>query len=204
MNTNRGIYAITHEATGRRYIGSAVNVDRRWSQHRSELARGVHKNPKLQSAWNKYGADAFTFSVLELVVETPDLVPAEQRWLDARPHYNIATVAGSQLGFRHSDASKARMSEASKGRPITAEHRAKLSSALRGRVVSAETREKIASTQRGRPISAEHRAKLIKARAGRVIGPETRAKQAAAAKARVWSAESRAKISAANLRRGCK
>jgi len=62
-----GIYSILHNASGKIYIGSSINIKQRWNAHRSALNRGKHSNPHLQNAWSKYGKDAFTFSILEEV-----------------------------------------------------------------------------------------------------------------------------------------
>lgn len=63
---NFGIYAITLKGTKRRYIGSSINIQARWSRHVSLLQRNRHHTPHLQRAWNKYGEDAFVFSMVEI------------------------------------------------------------------------------------------------------------------------------------------
>lgn len=83
------------------------------------------------------------------------------------------------------------------------ETRAKMSDARRGRVLTPETREKISASRRGQPFSAEHRAKLSAIQVGQRRGPlsaETRAKIAAAKTGRPsapFTSEHRAKLSAA-------
>lgn len=57
------IYTITHIASGKTYVGQTINVCVRWQLHRSDLRKGKHRNAYLQNAWNKYGKDAFKFSV---------------------------------------------------------------------------------------------------------------------------------------------
>jgi group I intron endonuclease len=59
------IYAITHLASGRRYVGSTIAKPDRWSSHRSTLRRNCHHCSYLQNAWNKYGESAFLFSILQ-------------------------------------------------------------------------------------------------------------------------------------------
>lgn len=141
-----GIYAIYSEVNGRTYIGSAVDLYTRWAVHQSFLRKGAHVNPHLQNAWNKYGPDAFEFSVVE---ECPvdQLLVREQYWLNTcAKKYNILLVAGSRLGATHSEETKAKMSATRKGRKQTPEHIAKRALANTGRVVSEETREKIRAT----------------------------------------------------------
>lgn len=59
-----GIYAIECKPNGKIYIGQAVHIRGRWSEHASELRAGIHGNSHLQRAWNKYGGEAaFNFSV---------------------------------------------------------------------------------------------------------------------------------------------
>jgi hypothetical protein len=55
----RGVYGILNTLTSRIYVGSSVNVSRRWNAHRWELETGRHINKHLQRAWDKYGIDAF-------------------------------------------------------------------------------------------------------------------------------------------------
>lgn len=60
-----GIYEIVHVTSGRTYIGSSENVDRRLKAHRAMLCRGSHDNIHLQRAWTKYGANAFALRLRE-------------------------------------------------------------------------------------------------------------------------------------------
>ena len=95
-----GVYQIRCIPTGKIYIGSAVNLRSRFSQHRRSLQRGNHRNGYLQQAWNKYGMEGFEFSVLEFVSE-PELLGVEQTWIDKtgcvsrKIGFNIYPIAGS-------------------------------------------------------------------------------------------------------------
>lgn len=107
------VYMIINTATGDRYIGSAVNAARRWNGHKHLLRKNKHHAPYLQNAWNKYGEEAFEFSVLEKC-DRPDLRRREQFWLDAeRPTYNVSTVATSPT---HEPAVREKIGIASKER----------------------------------------------------------------------------------------
>lgn len=98
-----GIYQICCQATGKIYIGSAVNLKKRWSEHRRSLRRGKHANSHLQSAWNKYGEAVFSFAVLEYT-DVSNLLKAEQEWIDSTGcidkdiGFNIALSASSPGG----------------------------------------------------------------------------------------------------------
>lgn len=64
-----GIYKIENKLNHKVYIGQSVDIQKRWIGHRYELNKGVHGNTHLQSAWNKYGADSFNFSIVQLCDE---------------------------------------------------------------------------------------------------------------------------------------
>lgn len=120
-----GIYCIKNTVTGKVYIGSAVNLRKRKNEHFSTLAAGTHANRYLQSAYDKYGLAAFEFTVLELVPDSAALTAAEQRFMDEHGAfglgYNLRPIAASMLGFKHSDAAKAAVSKAHKGRVWSAD-----------------------------------------------------------------------------------
>lgn len=60
-----GIYKISNLQNGKVYIGQSVDINARWSNHRSELKRNKHGNLFLQRSWNKYGEQSFEFSIIE-------------------------------------------------------------------------------------------------------------------------------------------
>jgi group I intron endonuclease len=108
-----GIYKITCKINGKLYIGSAVNLYKRWrSRHLPSLRKNTHHNRYLQAAWNKYGENAFECKTIENCAK-PDLIAREQYWIDAlnaadaQYGYNVAPVAGSTLGVPQSARCKA-------------------------------------------------------------------------------------------------
>lgn len=58
------VYAITHRHTWHRYIGSTINPERRWIEHRTALNHNKHRCAALQQAWTADGEAAFIFEVL--------------------------------------------------------------------------------------------------------------------------------------------
>lgn len=200
-----GIYAIRRGE--RSYIGSAVNISNRWCRHRSELRKGLHPNPHLQSAWTLYGEDAFEFVVLE---ECPIdcLIEREQYHLDLHSDkYNIAPVAGSWLGLSHSSETKAKISASRTGQTVSPEARAKMSASRIGNknavgtVHTPETRAKWSAQRMGHEVSSETRKKLAAVNKGRQHTPEARANMSAAQQGSRHTLESRAKMSAAQTAR---
>jgi group I intron endonuclease len=206
-----GIYQIRHLASGRSYVGSAVNLRKRWALHRWSLANGRHRNQLLQRAWVKYGANAFAFEIVELVSERTSLIEREQFWFDAKsPSYNICPVAGSSLGRIHTEETRAKISAGHLGKTLSPEHRAKLAAAGIGRVhaaPSAEARARMGAANKGKrrrlgaKLSPETRARISAGNRGHVHSPEVRARMSAAHKglpSYVRSPETLARMSAAH------
>lgn len=79
---NAGVYCIANTIDEKVYIGSTVDLKRRWREHKRMLERDQHSNIKLQRAWNKYGSEVFVFSVLEYETDPDKLLEAEQRWMN--------------------------------------------------------------------------------------------------------------------------
>lgn len=122
-----GIYQITNTKNSKKYIGSAINLQRRISDHKYLLKKGTHHNPVLQAGYNKHGMDVFIFEVLATCLPQY-LIILEQSFIDKKkPKYNINPVAGSQLGAKRTKASKKKMS----GRTFTKEQRDQISKSLR-------------------------------------------------------------------------
>jgi len=181
-----GIYKITCLSNGKSYIGSAVNIEQRWRQHRNALNKGVHDNAHLQNAWNKYDASNFEFAVIELT-KKPQLIEAEQRWIDSFSVgmlFNICLVAGSTLGHNHSEETRKKIGLRSLGRTHSPENRQKMSLAIRGKIWNA-----------GKHLSEEIKTKISVARKGKNLGN----KSVYARGPYKHSEEAKKKISEANI-----
>lgn len=76
----QGIYVIRCIFEDKVYIGSSVDINRRWTEHRSKLNTQKHANKQLQEDWDCYGDESFIFEVIE---ETTELIKAEQRYLNS-------------------------------------------------------------------------------------------------------------------------
>lgn len=118
-----GIYSITNSQNGKRYVGSAVDIKRRWREHRSDLRHNRHHNKYLQNSWNKHREDRFEFEVLEYW-EPEFLISFEQWWMNVlKPEYNISSTAGSPLGYRHTEEAKTKQSKAQMGHAYNLGHK---------------------------------------------------------------------------------
>jgi len=160
-----GIYKITNTVNGKFYIGSSQDIERRWRDHRSTLNHNKHHTAHLQSAWNKYGEESFSFSII-FRCQPDELLDYEQAYFsELKPQYNHGFIAGSSLGIKRSEASKLKMSLAHTGKPS-------------GRKLSVEALAKLATARRGskRTFTDAHKENLSKAGMGHTISEETRAK----------------------------
>ena len=123
-----GVYQILCVPTGKVYVGSSLNIAERWWEHRWDLRRQTHHSRYLQRAWDKYGEEAFEFSVLEYVDNQDVLMEREQAWMDMtrcyeRDYgYNLSREVGTTRGVKHSNEARAKMSAARKGKPKSLAH----------------------------------------------------------------------------------
>ena len=82
--------------------------------------------------FNKYDEQNFEFKI-QLVCAPENLLFYEQRAIDIlKPEYNILKVAGSRLGAKFSESTKAKWSAIRKGVVQTPEHVAKRVSKIKG------------------------------------------------------------------------
>jgi group I intron endonuclease len=205
-----GVYEIRNSANGKRYIGSSTNLLDRLYSHRYMLNNSVHPNRHLQSAWNKYGAEYFSFMPL-LYCDPENTLFYEQRCLDNfRPEYNNNPQAASSAGVKRTDEEIRKMSERSKSQ-MTDEMRSRISLSLTGKVQSEVSKQKKSQALKGRNHSEEHNHKVSASLMGHSFTDEVRQKMSEAQKRRfadtpVTSTERRRRSEAAKrqwaMRRG--
>jgi group I intron endonuclease len=195
-----GIYMWTHIESGDIYIGSATNLKTRFLQYYNQNLLKRIKSVYIYNALLHYGYSAFTLSILEFIditnLSTDEakkvILEREQYFLDLlEPEYNILKIAGSSLGFKHSEESIAKMRESGKGKllgiPKTEEHKARISETLKGKTHSAEIIAKMSEARKGdkHPLfgkfhSAETKAKISESHKGKTYSADTKAKMSAA------------------------
>ena len=83
-----GIYIIKNKQSQKFYIGSSRDISTRWKSHIWRLQKNIHPNAHLQSSWNKYKSEAFSFEILEECKEE-DLLTVEQRYIDSYDFSNL-------------------------------------------------------------------------------------------------------------------
>jgi len=188
-----GIYQIRNLINGKVYIGSSIDIDKRWKKHVRELKNLIHPNQHLQSSWNKYGEESFIFEMIEDVCDDKLLLKCEQKYLDnlKKDDYNMVRDArGGSRGRFVSDETRKRMSDSHKGEKCvwwgkrgeeshmwkwnpSIETRKKMSDSHRGKKMSDETREKQTGKNNhnyGKHLSKETRKKLSIANSGERAG----------------------------------
>lgn len=138
-----GIYAIINKLDGKMYIGSAIILQKRKSEHFLALRKNKHANRYLQFAYNKHGLENFEFKILEVLKNEKLLILQEQYWMDlynsfAPNGYNLKLFAISNLGMKHSAETRKKISEVQIGRKASEETKAKMSATRKGRKQSPE------------------------------------------------------------------
>jgi group I intron endonuclease len=197
MQVKSGIYFIQNIENGKIYIGSAVHITERWRLHKVHLRNGNHHNKHLQAAWVKHGEDSFRFGVIEYIEDKDMLLEREQYWIDQNgvydrgKGYNAAPVAGSMLGFKHTEESKERLRKVgfprghspwNKGKKMEGEYLKNFLESMKSEVMKKTrrkksdgfkhtdaTKKKISEKGRGRPCSEETRKKHAKAMTGKKL-----------------------------------
>lgn len=210
-DSTSGVYMIRCTVNGKVYIGSSADLLRREQDHRKLLRRGEHFSRHLQSAWNKYGPDAFEWSILEripidgLTVGEVKLalLGREQHHIDAndatRLGFNRRLKAESNLGIKHTAEARANNSAAQRGKKLSPEHAAKLAAlalANKGKKRAPEIGAKVTAAKLGKKLSPEHIAKMSAARLGRKQSPEAIEKTASARRGTKLPEQHRARIAA--------
>ena len=114
-----GVYKITNLKTGDCYVGQSKHVERRWREHFCKGYGAVH-NPRFQADIDKYGADGFSFELIE-ECGVYYLSEREAFWIGfLKPQYNTVTI----------------------GHPVSKVTRQKISRSLTGRKQTPEVIEK--------------------------------------------------------------
>lgn len=159
-----GVYTITNRISSKVYVGSSVSLRGRKWRHWRDLINNCHPNQHLQRSWDKHGEGVFVFEVVKRCHPSKRLV-YEQFYIDfllksGVTLYNSHLKAGSPEGWRHSEESKKKISDAHTGKRMSEEAKAK----MRGkREWSEESRQRIVASNKartGEKWSAEARKKF--------------------------------------------
>lgn len=163
-----GIYKLTCVENEKVYIGKAVNLNKRLNQHKNSKVGYYLKN-----AITKYGWEAFTVEILETfdnfnkLKDNKYLLDREAHYIklfestDRTKGYNICKYSSDTTGMEKSEETKAKMSKAKLGVPLSEEHKEKLR-----KPKSKETRDRMSKSQKGRLRSEETKDKMRQSQLG--------------------------------------
>ena len=153
-----GIYMIQNKVNNKIYIGQAVDIEKRWGEHRRGLRGGYHHNKHLQNSWKREGEENFEFTIL-LECGEADLNMYEEYYIfelmtyDPRVGYN--KDYGGKSG-RPTEEAKRKLSESAKGKHHSEETKRKMSEARKGernsmhsKHHSEETKRKLSEANKG-------------------------------------------------------
>src|SRR3990172_6919673 len=85
-----GVYIVKNNVNGKALVGSSPNVPGKINSMKFQLEAGTHKSRDLQSDWNTYGEQSFSFEILDLLEQgdkspddlKDDLEALEELWLE--------------------------------------------------------------------------------------------------------------------------
>ena len=201
-----GIYIIENIINGKVYVGSTINIKKRWYAHKTTLNHNCHDNSFLQNAWNKYGETNFSFIILEEVV-VEKLLEREQYYINLYDAcnrncgYNLMPTAGNNLGYKHTEETKLKISNINKGKILSEETKNNMKIAATKKDKSYYSKPeriiKISNANLGKKHSDETKKKLSKIRTGIKLSEETKKKIGKSNTGKIFTNERKMKISKA-------
>lgn len=195
-----GIYKVV-SPTNKIYIGQSIDIKKRWNEYHKLL--NCKSQIRLYRSFLKHGVENHIFEVIA-ECDAEELNNFERYFQEVHCSTNekvglncILTKTNDKSG-RHSDESRAKISESMKGRPKSEESKKKMSdtrrriSALnqivpkakrprRRNVVFDENGNEIVRIRKKRILSEQAKRNIGEANTGRVISEETRRKMSNAA-----------------------
>lgn len=126
-----GIYLIHNEINGKQYIGSAYDLSKTIANYYFP-SRLIDKR-YISNSILKYGHNNFVLVILEILGKSElqsksNIISKEQYYIDLyMPKLNLNPVAGSSLGFKHSEPYKKLIAEFRKDKPVSELTKIKLS-----------------------------------------------------------------------------
>ncbi len=174
-----GVYSITNLVNGKRYVGSSIDIEKRWRDHKRAMKLDSCKLTKFVRAWRKYGEENFKFEILSLCPRKFRLF-----WEGAYQRYYKTVEEGYNCKYENGDGSwivseetKRKIGDSNKGKIKTAETREKLSKALKGKPVSEQTRLGLLASRgkKRKPLTESHKLALSRSKKGKKRKPLTAA-----------------------------
>jgi group I intron endonuclease len=160
------IYCVYNEKNGNCYIGSAA-TNRINVRFRNHCINKTGSNKPLTRAINKYGIENFSFHILEFFsgfVHKENLKKNHLKLLELEtsyisrinPIYNILTIAGSSLGFKHSIDTRIMMKQ-----NYSIERKNRIGNLNKGLSLTEETKKLISEKAKNRYSNTEYKKEFL-------------------------------------------
>lgn len=162
-----GVYKIQNKINNKIYIGSAVDIKKRWRDHKWYLKNNIHHNSHLQSSWNKYGANSFYFSI-ELECSIENLLIKEKEFMlkyntfDNNYGYNVNDPEHIFLNRKHSIKTKQLLSSQKIGDKNPMYGKCGIKHHNFNKNMSFETKNKISKNRKGITNGEKHHMSKLK------------------------------------------
>jgi group I intron endonuclease len=153
-----GVYFIKNLINDKVYVGSSQDIERRFYLHKHYLNKGKHINQHLQNAWNEYGEENFSFSILEQIDNIEQLLEKEKECIihynsiNREFGYNICEdTTAPMVGRKHSEFSKQKMIQSKLGDK----------NSFYGKHHTDKTKSILREQMRGRKLGDSHKQKVL-------------------------------------------
>jgi group I intron endonuclease len=163
------IYKIINILNGEFYIGSSSNLQKRYYTHLYDIRKQNKTCIRLIRAVNKYKEENFKF---QIIAKCPIqyVLKLEQWFLDnLKPEYNIAKIAGSNLGIKRTEEVKLNKSNSQKEKWQDEDYKIKhllnlsnnwksgIDHPFYGKSHSEESRKKISESKKGNEYATKNK-----------------------------------------------
>lgn len=198
------LYIKQHRITGLKYFGKTTKSEEDmlkylgsgtyWKNHIK-----IHGKEHVETIWYRLFDNVADLTEFALSFSLENDIVNSNDWANLIVENGLD---GSNIGAKHSEETRAKISESKTGIPFSEDHRNNLKEALKTRdfsYITDEYKAKLAAA--GANISEETRAKRSASHKGKIKTPEHLAKIAAANRGKTLSEEHKQKIRDAHARR---
>lgn len=157
------IYKATNTINGKAYIGFAVDFEKRMNEHKKKALRNDRQY--FHNALRKYGFDAFEWTVLKENAILEDEIVLIKEHDTYKKGYNLTRGGEGKLGYKVSETTKQKLSEAGKKRKPSAHQLKTLrenAQIMREQGHTEEAKRKISKAHKGIPKSEKHKRNISK------------------------------------------